>query len=174
MAQPKVASGIRIKRLKKELKHVEAEQAEKGINLGFTLWCLDSKSLDDELMHWEGVMLGPDETPYAGGNYPFKINIPEKYPMKPPEIYFTIPIYHPNISQPYETKNGLVSNICIDILKDNWSPALNLINLVLSIRNLLTDPNFKDPLNSDAVDHYEHDKADYERKVRSDVRKYAM
>ena len=31
--------------------------------------------------------------------------------------------------------------ICIDILKHNWSPALSLFKVILSLSSLLTDPN---------------------------------
>jgi ubiquitin-conjugating enzyme E2 D/E len=32
-------------------------------------------------------------------------------------------------------------NVCIDILKNNWSPALSIFKVVLSLSSLLTDPN---------------------------------
>ena len=32
-------------------------------------------------------------------------------------------------------------SICIDILKHNWSPALSLFKVILSLSSLLTDPN---------------------------------
>jgi ubiquitin-protein ligase len=32
-------------------------------------------------------------------------------------------------------------NVCIDILKHNWSPALSLFKVMLSLSSLLTDPN---------------------------------
>ena len=60
-------------------------------------------------MLWQGTIMGPDESPYAGGVYFLTIEFPSDYPFKAPKVKFTTRIYHPNIN-----KNG---DICIDILK---------------------------------------------------------
>ncbi|KAH9994668.1 putative ubiquitin conjugating enzyme [Russula vinacea] len=56
----------------------------------------------------------------------------------PPKVLFQTRIYHMNISEK--------GNVCIDILKNNWSPALSIFKVVLSLSSLLTDPNPSDPL----------------------------
>jgi ubiquitin-conjugating enzyme E2 D/E len=111
--------------------------------------------IGDDLFHWQATIMGPDESPYSGGVFFLDIHFPADYPFKPPKVSFTTRIYHCNINS-----NG---GICLDILKDQWSPALTIskvgvigvFNLVcvnmlaqvlLSICSLLTDPNPEDPL----------------------------
>ena len=94
--------------------------------------------IDDDLFKWSATITGPDDSPYDGGIFFLNINFPADYPFKPPKIKFDTRIYHCNISS-----NGA---ICLDILKDNWSPALTISKVLLSISSLLTDPNPNDPL----------------------------
>merc|ERR1712224_372676 len=84
-----------------------------------------------------GIM-GPPDSPYQGGVFFLNINFPSDYPFKPPKVHFTTKIYHCNVNS-----NGA---ICLDILKDQWSPALTISKVLLSISSLLTDCNPADPL----------------------------
>lgn len=72
----------------------------------------------DDLFHWQATIMGPDESPYSGGVFFLDIHFPADYPFKPPKVSFTTRIYHCNINS-----NG---GICLDILKDQWSPALTI------------------------------------------------
>jgi ubiquitin-conjugating enzyme E2 D/E len=58
------------------------------------------------------------DSPYASGVFFLAIHFPTDYPFKPPKVNFTTRIYHPNINS-----NG---SICLDILRDQWSPALTI------------------------------------------------
>jgi hypothetical protein len=58
------------------------------------------------------------DSPYSGGVFFLAIHFPTDYPFKPPKVNFTTRIYHPNINS-----NG---SICLDILRDQWSPALTI------------------------------------------------
>jgi ubiquitin-protein ligase len=62
--------------------------------------------------------MGPGDSPYSGGVFFLAIHFPTDYPFKPPKVNFTTRIYHPNINS-----NG---SICLDILRDQWSPALTI------------------------------------------------
>ena len=97
---------------------------------------------EDNIYKWTATISGPDESPYEGGIFHLEINLPDNYPIRPPQIVFKTKIYHPNISGS--------GSICLDILKSSWSPALTIQKTLLSISSLLTDPNPDDPLDATA------------------------
>lgn len=120
----------------------------------------------DDLFHWEATLMGPDDSPYRGGLFHLDIQFPEDYPYHPPRIRFKTRIYHPNISD----RGG----ICLDILKDQWSPALTISKVLLSICALMTDPNPDDPLMGSIADLYVRNKAAYEEQATLYTQQYAM
>jgi ubiquitin-conjugating enzyme E2 D/E len=117
-----------IKRLQKELSDMIKEDIPN----------LSAGPVDNNLFEWEAVILGPIGTPYEGGVFNLSISIPNNYPFKPPIVIFKTKIYHPNINSS--------GSICLDILKNQWSPALTISKILLSICSLLSDPNPNDPL----------------------------
>ncbi|KAJ2399524.1 E2 ubiquitin-protein ligase peroxin 4 [Coemansia sp. RSA 2559] len=124
------------KRLLKELQDIRKEPSE-GIVF------LEPKN-DDDILQWRAVLQGPQGTPYYGGKFELHISIPEQYPIKPPTLAFITPVCHPNIH--FET-----GEICLDILKTQWSPAWTLASTCLAIRILLANPEPSSPLNCDAA-----------------------
>ncbi|KAL5522604.1 hypothetical protein ACEPAG_8621 [Sanghuangporus baumii] len=118
----------------------------------------------DNMFNWQATIMGPGDSPYAGGVFFLSIVFPTDYPFKPPKVSFTTKIYHPNINA-----NG---SICLDILRDQWSPALTISKVLLSICSMLTDPNPDDPLVPDIAHLYKTDRARYEATAREWTRKY--
>tara|TARA_Y100000816_G_scaffold64863_1_gene43073 strand:+ start:4550 stop:5008 length:459 start_codon:yes stop_codon:yes gene_type:complete len=120
---------------------------------------------DDDFYIWQATILGPSESVYEGGIFNLKIEFPQDYPFKPPKVQFVTPIYHCNISS-----NG---NICLDILKDQWSPALTISKVLLSICSLMDDPNPNDPLVTEIADLFIKNKRLFREKARIHTLKYA-
>lgn len=102
---------------------------------------------ESNVYKWGGTIIGPADSPYAGGLFLLEIEFPVDYPFKPPRVAFKTKVFHPNINA-----NG---GICLDILKEQWSPALSIGKVLLSISSLLTDPNPKDPLVPEIAHLYE-------------------
>ena len=74
--------------------------------------------IDGDLYHWTATIQGPTNTLYESGKFVLDIRFPQDYPFRPPACSFTTRILHPNISTKGE--------ICLDTLKDNWSPILSI------------------------------------------------
>jgi ubiquitin-conjugating enzyme E2 D len=121
--------------------------------------------INDDMFHWEGMIMGPADSPFAGGVFKLIIHFPTEYPFKVPHLQFKTRIYHPNINAS--------GGICLDILKTQWSPALTISKVLLSILSLLTDPNPDDPLVPDIAQLYKTNKGAYEEKAREYTMLYA-
>ncbi|MCO5565441.1 hypothetical protein L7F22_019114 [Adiantum nelumboides] len=108
---------------------------------------------EDNLRYFDVVISGPSQSPFEGktksGAFKLELFLPEEYPMAPPKVRFLTKIYHPNIDK--------LGRICLDILKDKWSPALQIRTVLLSIQALLSAPNPDDPLANDVAEHYKTD-----------------
>merc|ERR1712194_566245 len=113
----------------------------------------------DDMFHWQATIMGPDESPYAGGVFFLDIHFPADYPFKPPKVPFSTKIYHCNINS--------YGSICLDILKEQWSPALNVAKILLSISSLLHAPNPNDPLVPEIADLYRSNRVEHDKRARN-------
>jgi ubiquitin-conjugating enzyme E2 D len=144
-----------LRRIKKELEDIQKDPPSN----------CSAGPVDDDLFHWKATIIGPSDSPYAGGVFECDVYFPVDYPFKPPKIQFITYIYHPNIN-----KSG---QICLDILKDQWSAALTLSKVLLSVCSLLDDPNPSDPLVPEIADTYEKDREKYIRIAKEYTLQYA-
>ena len=100
------------KRLTKELKEIQTDPPS-NCSAGLK---------NEEMLHWEATIIGPSDSPYAGGMFKLDIIFPNDYPFKPPKIRFITKIYHPNI----DFNSG---SICLDSLNETWSPMFTLCHI---------------------------------------------
>ncbi|KAH8150063.1 uncharacterized protein LAJ45_05749 [Morchella importuna] len=107
------------------------------------------------LLSWTGTIHGPAETPYDGLVFKLSLEFPSNYPMSPPTVLFTTPMFHPNVD--------MAGRICLDILKDKWSAVYNVQSILLSLQSLLGEPNNKSPLNGQAAELWDKDPKEYKR-----------
>lgn len=136
------------KRIQKETQNL-ANEAPPGIS---------AQPDDENYRYFHILMGGPAGTPYEGGLYTLELFLPEDYPMEPPKVRFLTKIYHPNIDK--------LGRICLDILKDKWSPALQIRTVLLSIQALLSSPEPDDPLDASVADHFKNNRSDAEKLAR--------
>jgi ubiquitin-conjugating enzyme E2 D/E len=143
------------KRIGKELKELEEDPPAN---------CSAGPSSDD-IYNWDATIMGPSCSPYSGGIFQLSIIFPQNYPFKAPKIKFVTKIYHPNINS--------AGGICLDVLKDQWSPALTVSKILLSICSLLDDPNPDDPLVPDIAHQYTNNRVVYDMIARDWTEKFA-
>ncbi|ACI64339.1 ubiquitin-conjugating enzyme [Thalassiosira pseudonana CCMP1335] len=116
--------------------------------------------------HLRGTISGPEGTPYEGGRFEVDILIPKQYPFEPPKMKFETKIWHPNVS----SQTGA---ICLDILKDQWSPALTIKTAMLSLQALLCSPEPSDPQDAQVARMYLDNKAEFDRTAKYWTEMYA-
>ena len=95
------------------------------------------------MLQWEGYLSGPEDSPFQDSYFKISINLTSQYPIKPPAIRFCTRIFHPNIH--WET-----GEICIEVLKEQWTPLWTIESVCRAILFLLANPNADSPLNCDA------------------------
>eukprot|EP00050_Salpingoeca_kvevrii_P018022 m.70168 g.70168 ORF g.70168 m.70168 type:complete len:235 (+) comp7863_c0_seq2:73-777(+) len=134
----------------------------------------------DQLHEWIVLFIGPEGTLYEGGIFQALIRFPSSFPMDPPSVQFLGEFFHPNVY-----RDG---KVCISTLqqpiprelrsedqaaslddRENWTPALNIESVCMSVISMLSDPNPSDPANADAAKLYTTNPEEFRLKVREMV-----
>ncbi len=142
-------SSIAARRILKDLKLIENEESE----------YYKVKPNENNIFHWRGYILPPDESIYHGLILPFEINFSKEYPNKAPELRFpSNMVYHPNFF-----KDG---KVCLDILQNKWTKLHNIKSIILTIILLLKEPNPDSPANHEAAWLFMNDYEAFKKRVR--------
>ncbi|SCM25730.1 NEDD8-conjugating enzyme UBC12, putative [Plasmodium chabaudi adami] len=97
-----------------------------------------------------GVSITSQDGFFRNKTVKFIIKFKDTYPITPPKISCLTKIFHPNIDE-----NG---NVCLNVLKLDWNPIINLQMLILGLILLLNEPSTNDPFNADAANVLKNDK----------------
>mmetsp|Transcript_16962 Transcript_16962/g.32819 ORF Transcript_16962/g.32819 Transcript_16962/m.32819 type:complete len:156 (-) Transcript_16962:248-715(-) len=116
---------------------------------------------ENNIMLWNAVIFGPEDTAWEGGTFKLTITFTEDYPNKAPTVRFESKMFHPNIYAD--------GGICLDILQNQWSPIYDVSAILTSIQSLLTDPNPNSPANSEAARMYSENRREYNKRVQEVV-----
>ena len=107
------------------------------------------------------LVLVPDEGMYRDGTFLFSFQVPQSYPHDPPKVKCLTKVFHPNID--------VEGNVCLNILREDWSPVLSISSVIYGLLFLFLDPNPDDPLNKNASTMMQTDRVGFEQAVRHAV-----
>lgn len=124
---------------------------------------------NDDLFHWTATITGPPDSPYARGTFNIKIDLSQGYPHKAPHLAFVTPVFHPNVSSQGEI--GLA-----EFEKTQWSPAIIIRHILLSVQAMLSDPNLVEGciLNEEAAKSYMDDKGRFRERASQFTETHAV
>ncbi|TFL03549.1 E2 ubiquitin-conjugating enzyme [Pterulicium gracile] len=108
------------------------------------------------------LTIRPDEGMYKGGSFKFSFAINTNYPHDPPKVKCTQTIYHPNVD--------LEGNVCLNILREDWKPVLNLNSVMVGLQYLFLEPNADDPLNKEAAEDLRSRRDQFLQNVKNSMR----
>jgi ubiquitin-conjugating enzyme E2 Z len=127
---------------------------------------LDSEEIyylynDSDITEGYALIIGPQDTPYEGGFYFFKIKFPENYPIYPPQVEF-LSTYNDIRFNPNLYTNG---KVCLSIINTwsgpSWTPCNTLTSVLISIKGLvlindplLNEPGYSNGNNKKVIDDY--------------------
>ncbi|KAL0639319.1 NEDD8-conjugating protein ubc12 [Maublancomyces gigas] len=114
----------------------------------------------DDILNFT-LTIEPDEGMYKGGSFKFTFAINSNFPHEPPKVKCTHKIYHPNID--------LEGNVCLNILREDWKPVLNLNAVIVGLQFLFLEPNPSDPLNKEAAEDLRLTRDNFKRNVKNSM-----
>ncbi|KAF1781056.1 Ubiquitin-conjugating enzyme/RWD-like [Phytophthora cactorum] len=123
--------------------------------------------MDNNIMLWQAVIFGPDDTPWEGGTFNLTLEFSEDYPNKAPTVKFITKMFHPNIyaallqSTRRPDLPGHSAEPMVADLRHLGHPHVHPVAAV--------DPNPNSPANSEAARLFQENRREYNRRVREIV-----
>ncbi|XP_024012405.1 ubiquitin-conjugating enzyme E2 29-like [Eutrema salsugineum] len=117
--------------------------------------------IDGKLSYWEAVIFGPAKSPYPGGVFKVGLDFPPDYPFKPPKVFFTTKLFHPNV--------GKRGHIFLRMLTIDRFSSIHSIHTILSkLHEMLTNPEIGegDYYDEAKAKLYKEDKAGFDQRAR--------
>lgn len=131
-----------------------------------TEWHFTAAPEESDLTKILATFPGPAKSPYEGGVFTVEFDVPQEYPLKPPRAKFVTKVFHPNIS----SQTGA---ICLDILKDKWTPVYSLLSILISLQQLLDSPNASDPQDAEVAKMYNEHASSFLKTAKEWTQRYA-
>ena len=148
------------------MKYIKTEfdklQSDPILSLGCTVGL--NPKYGKDIFHWVVSLIGPQDTPYAGGTFFLTVDFPESYPNTKPEVKFTNKIYHLNVRSD--------GHICISTL-NKWVVKTPMVDVISSIFALFYDQNPDSPYSGEMAREYRCNRKEFERKAKEFTQKYA-
>ncbi|EIM90371.1 ubiquitin-conjugating enzyme, partial [Stereum hirsutum FP-91666 SS1] len=143
------------RRIQKELKDINSQPIP-----GVTV-----EPLEDNLFIWNCSIAAAGDSPYKGGTFNFKVELPDNYPFKAPSVTFSTKIYHPGINEE--------GHICVPILRDQWKPAITLSTVLNVIQEKVNNPSPDDPFEPDIAAQLKEERPKFLATAKEWTKKYA-
>ena len=147
-----------MKYLKNEFKQLQNDPI---LSLGATVGLPNPNNI----FHWKITLVGPQDTPYAGGMFFLTADFPEDYPNAKPEIKFTNKIYHLNVRE----SDG---HICISTL-NQWVPNTPMVSVISAIFALFYEQNPYSPFSFSMATQYKLNRNKFNKTAQEWTQKYA-
>ena len=122
--------------------------------------------VSDSLNNWEVSLLGPENSPYAGGIFKVSLTLTAEYPHQAPTVRFITPIYHPNVSQRDGEKKA--GEICLTrLMKGEWNgQSMRLHQVISNLYELLKLPDLAEPIEPVIGIEYSSALAEFTKKAK--------
>lgn len=131
-------------------------------------WC-EAEPDEDDIFKWNITIVGPKDTPYAGGVYYVGLTMTKQYPRVPPDVKFQTRIYHPSVR-----KEGTdVGKLCKDIIKSTWTNNSSVVDVVTLLYSMLQNPPTDNPVESAIAKELASDPEEFKKKARQWAKHFA-